>query len=361
MAIIILFLYHKRLYKAHIDSNTLNVFVAYNEFRKLIDIKIAKITREETINNFLEMSYADNYVDQAKKLRSYREYIDYNIGNMSTIKKEIDAIVFCDDRKKMLTSLIAKFIAEEHMEKIKKHQLYTNYISNGNDLIKTARAIVNMYNEHHEVGNRQKLIDKKLRSHAIVVTNKINKIMRYYVNYQIISLDYAVELMEKVDIITAREMKLNEIIRNNPLNLNVLMTNHPKYFRYMYNIKLRLDDFETDIKNDMDSLMKTNILNNIAYDDIKTLNKALLDFHNSDNKNIFMTRNRPETRLYIKYLCDQYDFLYVGEDSNCYIWKILNVNSTNSSYIQQIMKIQKKSKLANDRIMKSYNNIINDI
>ena len=179
--------------------------------------------------------------------------------------------------------------------------------------------------------------------------------MKYkqYVEGKYASLE---EFYEDMKSELERTDDFDNIIGNDFLNYKQFIINHPIHLKYLNDDTFSLEEFRKEIQNDIDKLGKQ-IINGISKQDIERINKTFLNFYHGTQKEIKITRNKLETKTYIKYLCEKYNFNCVSDDRNT-----LSICKPSTFFgdtlIYTLMQKYNQSKIRNNETVKRFSEIV---
>ena len=426
------------LYKHYIENDKITDADAFAHLEKMILKQINDTNRKINIDKLLEETYTDEkYIRYAKGLLAYEEFVDDGIGllgnKFNTIKRKTDELVQKDQRTEKLNKEIDKNIKKKYVKLAKGSVFSKNYIDEDNiKLEKVMENITNYIDEKIAIDKREKLIDKELKKLDIrdICSESVKLFNKYVDNDSNVTLDSIVNSIKDIENMEKRKKIINSFINNKLPNMHHIITNTDEYMKYIRGDDLSLEKFSLDMMNkykrkeELDIELEKNGIKNICYEsrklfneyvnnyttvlhdtikwiqgnenmqmarmntqhvpqpDMKMLKEIFERFNRSNSQSIQIIRNKPQTRNYIKTLCDNYGFKFMQNHVKvCHITKqhiIIQQMPTNlphitkeakvsphvvpksSDNIIKLINLHKESKQKNDKIMSQYNEIFKD-
>jgi len=352
---------------------------AYKQMKLRIDPEYKKEVRKIQLDNTLNELYNSKYVKYAKTTNEYKLYIEHDrsIGDiLDVVTNKIER----DKRETRIIKNLSKNIGNEFIDIAKTNKQFNTYVEKGGDLSKIVITLKTYVDKHIETEKRKKLINTELEKQGLneLINNESNKIINKYINNKKVLLD---ETINKVSALELKEKK--RIERKKELDTIVIkkfgsnIVSDPIYIKYLNDDTLSLENICADI-NSIDNMTK-----NISKEDVRFINTVFIDFKNSTQKTMDLSRNKKETRQYIVYLCNKYEFDFeihgtmvnikkkvaevkkVTEVKKVAEVKKVNItvdkekNVDEFNYIEKLLKMVNESRKKTDEIMKEYNIIKN--
>lgn len=293
-----------------------------------------------------ELNALINTIDEKyrKLVYSYPEYIALLENNTDKaelnqrfeivrqkVNKIKNKIELQNEREKIIDDLLMKKYNKKYIKVAKSHDLYCEYISEGNvDLNKCLDTIDNIIKVRIERDKRKYELDKSLKKNKMLVSKwKNDKNYTDYIEHNKGSIDNIINFFKNKLIMKERKIKLNEIIKQKCV---YNFKNYAFYHNYVIDkitleeAILQLDDqiMKNDTKKQMNSIrnIACNIFgekyceyitlypeyqryvgNNMSINDIRSSlvgNKYELDNYYKNIKNVFDTKRLMETEVLTK-------------------------------------------------------------
>jgi len=303
------FIQSNKEYNNHVLSLNMSLDSCFYNIKSIIEKHILVAKRKTIIDEFIKKHYNEQYIIQLTQECEYQKFIDCG-GDINVIKKVFDKFVAREIRIKELTNALEKVISKKHINKSKNHVQYLQYIDNGGNIIKTVESIKQYYNKFDDVEKRKKEINKLININP--PTELTQYICNKYTLHKSVTLEKVVDMLKNKEVYIKREQELlNSISRHLFITKKSIIDLHPKYFRFLEDLTLDIDDLVKEINFDINFMIGKEALGRISDTNIRQLNKTLYDFHNSCESN--MDFHCTPWLTYATYMCNQYGFNIVNK------------------------------------------------